>query len=220
MASRPQTNFRSHRARRSHDTRAAILKAAERIFADRGLAGARTDAIASTAGVNKALLYYYFKSKDALYRAVLEQHLQEFRRRALEVLSAGGSARSLLLRYVSMHFDFISARPYYPRLFQRLMLTGGRAVERLAEEYFLPLSEKFVRVVERGVREGEFRPVDSHHTAISLVALTVFYFSAAPIVRVVSHIDPYEEANLKRRKQEVLNFIRHGLFRKPEASLP
>src|SRR3970040_2462057 len=83
----------AHRQRRGLQTRAAILGAAERIFAEAGLAGARTDAIASGAGVNKALLYYYFRSKDALYRAVLEDHLREFRRRALEVLSAGGSGR-------------------------------------------------------------------------------------------------------------------------------
>ena len=55
---------------RSLDTRAAILAAAEQIFAKAGLDGARTDAIAAAAGVNKALLYYYFKSKDGLYEAV------------------------------------------------------------------------------------------------------------------------------------------------------
>ncbi len=205
------------RKQRGAETRAAILEAAERIFAESGLAGARTDLIASRAGVNKALLYYYFKSKDSLYHAILEDRLKEFHSRAVKALSGDGSARSTLLRFVSTHFDFISTRPYYPRLFQRLMMTGGRSLERLAQKYFVPLSRRLVKVIERGIRAGELRPADSHHTAISLVALTVFYFSAAPIVKVVGHIDPYGEANLKRRKEEVLNFIRYGLFRKPEA---
>jgi len=52
------------------------------------------------------------------------------------------------------------------------------------------------------------------------VALTVFYFSAAPVVKIIRHVDPYERAQLARRKQEVLDFIRYGLFRNPEARLP
>src|SRR5260370_17531085 len=58
---------------RPEESRAAILKAAVREFAQEGVAGARTEAIARSAGVNKALLYYYFKDKEALYRAVLDQ---------------------------------------------------------------------------------------------------------------------------------------------------
>ena len=56
-----------------HESRAAILEAAVAEFADDGIAGARTDAIARAAGVNKALLYYYFKDKEALYGAVLDR---------------------------------------------------------------------------------------------------------------------------------------------------
>jgi TetR/AcrR family transcriptional regulator len=208
------------RGRNSAQSRALILEAAERIFAEAGLAGARTDAIAGAAGVNKALLYYYFKSKDELYRAVLEEHLKDFRQQALAALAAEGSAREIVLAYVSMHFDFISSRPFYPRLFHRLMMAGGKGLERLAREYFAPLARKFVALIEQGIRSGEFRSLDSNHTAISLVALTVFYFSAAPVVRVVSGLDPFNKQTLARRKEEVLKFVRYALFRDPEAPLP
>lgn len=215
MARKP--HLATSRERKSRETRAAILEAAEHIFAEVGLAGARTDAIAARAGVNKALLYYYFKSKDALFHAVLEDHLKDFHRRGLEVLTAPEAARDVLMRYVSMHFDFISARPYYPMLFQRLLLSGGKPLERLARQHVLPLSRKLVGLIERGQREGEFRPADPLHTAISLAGLTVFYFVAAPMVRVVRHIDPYDKKHLVQRKEEVLNFIRYALFRKVEA---
>lgn len=76
------------RQERSAETRTAILGAAERVFAKSGLAGARIDAIAAAAGVNKALLYYYFKSKEDLYETVVENHFSEFNRQALEVLMA------------------------------------------------------------------------------------------------------------------------------------
>src|SRR5262249_50838940 len=132
MPSSPShTRLRPRRERRSARTRATILAAAERAFAESGLAGARTDAIAAAARVNKALLYYYFKSKESLYEAVLEDHLSEFNERALEVLAGSGSAREVLLGYVSLHFDFISARHRYAPLFQQLLSSGGRLPERL-----------------------------------------------------------------------------------------
>jgi TetR/AcrR family transcriptional regulator len=216
MATRSQPQALAQRQERGAETRAAILAAAEPIFADGGLEGARMDAIATEAGVNKALLYYYFRSKEELYAAILESHLGEFRRRALEILTADRPARSTLLRYMSLHFDFLSQRPYFPRLIHRLMTTAEQPARRLFREYSAPLYRKLVEVVERGVRTRELRPVDSHHTVYSLLALTVFYFSAAPIVKSVSHIDPFERANVQRRKREVLKLIRYGLFCQPE----
>src|SRR5580658_4528446 len=107
---------------RSDQSRAKILAAAERVFARDGLAGARTDAIAAEAGVNKALLYYYFKSKETLYEAVIEAHLREFNQQAFAILQAEGSARTLLLRYLELHFDFMSRRRRHALLFQQLMM--------------------------------------------------------------------------------------------------
>jgi len=113
---------RNSRHHNSAETREAILEAAERMFGDEGLEGARTEAIAAAAGVNKALLYYYFGSKDRLYRAVLEGYLADFNRQALELLSSKGSARSLLLRYINLHFDFIGAHRHHGPLFQRMLM--------------------------------------------------------------------------------------------------
>jgi len=205
----------AHTQARSAQTRAAILAAAERIFARSGLAGARTDAIAAEARVNKALIYYYFKSKEGLYEAVVEDHFREFNRQALEVLTSPGSARQVLLRYVGLHFDFISARHRYASLFQQLMSAGGKVPERLVCKYFTARSEAFGRLLERGMEAGEFRRADRFHTAISIIALIVFYFSAAPVLQLLGHSDAYTKANLKRRKQEVLDFIRCSLFTEP-----
>ncbi len=177
-----------------------------------------TELIATQAGVNKALLYYYFKNKEALYQAVLEDHFQEFNRQALAVLAGPGSAREVLLRYVSLHFDFISARHRHAPLFQQFMSAGGKQSEKLVRKYFTPRSEAFSALLERGMRHGEFRRADRFHTAVSIMALIVFYFSAAPVLRLLGHSDAYDATNLKRRKQEVLNFIRHSLFTKPVAS--
>jgi TetR/AcrR family transcriptional regulator len=206
---------------RHHDsveTRATILKAAERIYAECGLAGARTEAIAAAARVNKALLYYYFTSKEGLYQAVVGSQLQEFQHQAREILSAKGPAGPILLRYMSYHFDFIGTHPHYPRIFQRMMMEGDRALERIIREHSVPLMNLLTAVLERGMKSGEFRRMDKGHTIVSIGGLTAHYFNIAPAFRMITGQDPYSKANLAARKAEVLKFIRHALFRGPEAA--
>ena len=195
------------------------MEAAEHIFAEEGLEGARTDAIAAAAGVNKALLYYYFRSKEELYRAVLEGYVRDFNRQALELLSSKGSARSLLLRYINLHFDFIAAHPHHGPLSQRMLMEDQKSLVRLARRYVLPRSKALVRVIERGIRTGEFRRMDGIHAAISLISLIVFYFSSASVLRAVGGIDPYAKANVERRRKEVLRFVRYALFKNPKCEV-
>ena len=150
---------------------------------------------------------------------MLEDHFAGFNARALEVLAGPGPARDVLLRYVSLHFDFISAHHPHAPLFHQCMSDGGAMAGRLVRKYFTPRSRAFVKLLQRGMRDGEFRRADPLHTAISIVALIVFYFSAAPVIQKLGPAGPYAEASLKRRKQEVLEFLRHGLWTDPQ-SLP
>jgi len=200
-------------------TRAAILHAAEEEFARSGLAGARTDAIATAAGVNKAMLFYYFNSKDQLFEAVVEDHFKEFQEKAIVLLEADGPARSVLLNYVELHFDFITARHRYASLYQQLMFSGGKPMERLVKKYFAPRAEALDRLLERGMKSGEFRRADRRHMAVSITALIVFYFSAAPVLQIVGKLDAFSEANLRLRKKEVIDFIRFGLFSESHGSV-
>jgi TetR/AcrR family transcriptional regulator len=181
------------------------------------MAGARTDAIAAAAGVNKALLYYYFQSKEGLYQAVVGSQVREFQKQAREVLSAKGPAGPILLRYVSYHFDFIGTHPNYPRIFQRMMMEGDPGLERVIREHSIPLKKLLVALLARGIKSGEFRRLNKEHTIVSIAGLTAHYFNIAPAFRVITGQDPYSKANLATRKAEVLRFIRHALFCGPEA---
>ena len=208
------------RRRDSVGTRATILKAAGKLYAEYGLAGARTDAIAASAGVNKALLYYYFKSKEGLYQAVVGSQVQEFQQQAREVLSAKGPAGPILLRYVSYHFDFMGTHPYYPRIFQRMMMEGDRTLLRITREHSIPLMGRLTALLTRGMTAGEFRRLNVEHTLVSIAGLTGHYFNIAPAIRAITGQEPYSKANLARRKAEVMSFVRFALFRNPEGCEP
>ncbi len=205
---------------RSGQTRAIILRSAERIFSEAGLAGARTDEIARAAGVNKALLYYYFRSKEGLYLEVLEDNLREFRRQMEEILGSPSPPAKRILNYVDAYLDFLGARPHYPQLIYRFMMASGRPLERLARKYFHPVGHKLIRVIEQGIQEGELRPVDPPETVLALAGLITFYFSVAPVRRLVTRINPYSDRELARHKKEVHEFVRYALLRHPEKPLP
>lgn len=201
------------------ETRAAILAAAERIFAVSGFAGTRTDAISEAAGVNKALLYYYFKSKERLYEAVLEEQFRDFNRRAITILTSQGSPRALLLRFLGLQFDALGARPGFARIHLQMLMTAGRPLMNLVRRHAGARSRALNGLLRRGIREGEFRKVDTMHAAISISGLIVFYFAMAPILKAVGHGNVYASANLRKRKREVLKFVRSGLF-SPQAASP
>src|SRR6266700_1486367 len=101
---------------RSAETRQRILDAALREFAAHGLAGARTEAIASAAGVNKALLYYYFDSKEKLYTAALEMISQRVRDNTMAVFLLDCSPGERVLRSAINHFDRILAQQEFQSL--------------------------------------------------------------------------------------------------------
>src|ERR1043166_7629612 len=101
-------------------TRAAILKAALEEFSHEGVAGARTDEIARRAGVNKALIYYYFKDKEGLYAAALEQVFSGLHQRIAAVLErTARPARERLVLYAQAFFNYMATAPVYPRLVHR-----------------------------------------------------------------------------------------------------
>src|SRR5580692_3845692 len=101
----PTTAANKTQTERADQTRARILEAAIRAFSENGLAGARTEQIAEAAGVNKALLYYYFQGKEALYAAALEAVAQGVVASSIATLEAAQSAGERLMRFALNHFD-------------------------------------------------------------------------------------------------------------------
>jgi TetR/AcrR family transcriptional regulator len=201
---------------RPEESRSAILKAAVAEFADHGIAGARTDAIARAAHVNKALLYYYFKDKDALYGAVLDHVFTGLRTRVMPVLESNLPPREKLLAYLGTYFDYIAANPRFPRVVQGEWVRSGAGavrMQRVAKEYFRPIFEKLAGVLREGIATGEFRAVNPMDFLPSMAAVIVFYFTSAPLMKILMKVDPLSAQRIRERRAFVLEFISAALFR-------
>ncbi len=198
------------------ESRAAILQAAAREFAEHGIAGARTDAIAHEARVNKALLYYYFKDKETLYGAVLDHAFSGMRATIFQALDSGLPPREKLMAYVVAYFDFIASNQIYPKLMQREMMRAREGsslhIDRLVRTYFKPIYRRLGELLHRGIADGEFRRVDPAHFVPSMISMIVFYFSSAPVMRRIVHFNPLAPQRIAERRAAVMDFISAALF--------
>ena len=200
-------------------SRAAILQAAIREFAQEGMAGARTDAIARAARVNKALLYYYFKDKETLYGEAIDLAFGQLSEHMMKVLEQDLPPRDKILLYVGTYFDFVASHHSLRNLIQMETVRSGHGsphLQRVAKRYILPLFTRLSGIIRQGAASGEFRPVEPLHFVPSMVALVVFYFISAPVMKTVIGFDPLSPERLAERRSAVLDFISAALFVRPE----
>jgi len=198
------------------ESRAAILQAAAKEFAEHGIAGARTEAIAREARVNKALLYYYFKDKETLYGAVLDDVFAGMKSTVFSVLDGQLAPREKMMAYVGAYFDFIASNQHYPRLMQSEMMRArdGQSphIEKIVKNYFQPIFARLSEVMRKGIADGEFRPVNPAHFVPSMVAMIVFYFSSAPMMQRIAGFNPLTPERIAERRAAILDFISAALF--------
>lgn len=204
---------------RTEDTRHAILRAAIEEFAELGEAGARTEAIAKAAGVNKALIHYYFGTKEALYGEVLEQVYKGQLEAYLGGLKGSGTPGERLLRHFLAHFDHLALAGSFTRLMAHELMRA-RAGEtaglpRLVELAFGPLFAALREVLEEGMASGELRRQEPGPVLMALTGTNVFYFIAAPVFRELTGKDPRDPAMLIRQRAALLDLAATALFSEP-----
>ncbi len=202
--------------RRADVTRKAILRAAIREFSEHGLAGARTDTIAASAKVNKALLYYYFRSKTGLYAAAIEEVTSTIAERALAALDPEHSPGERLLRTALQHFDRIFSQRDFQSLLQHEMVRmrkgESEAMPLLVKNVFKPLMDKLQQSVCEGIQSGELLQMDWLQVVYSALGANVLYFLSAPMMRHVLPFDPMDPAAIEARRKIAVQFIGSTLF--------
>ncbi len=206
------------RARNAAASRTCILEHAIAEFATQGVAGARTAAIAEAAGVNKALLYYYFKDKESLYSASLQAVFSGLVGDVLPLLESPLSPGEKILRLARVHFEYLIHHPNYPRLIQQELSRAGNSGEpskdfrAISKEHFIPLQRAGLKVVEDGIASGEFRKVDGVGVLRAIFAMNVFYFISAPIMRLMRGADPFSAECIRGHIATSLDFVGASLF--------
>jgi TetR/AcrR family transcriptional regulator len=203
-------------ADRAAETRKRILDAALSEFAVHGLAGARTEQIAAAAGVNKALLYYYFESKEKLYAAALEMVSARVRDRSMAVFLRDASPGERLLRAALDHFDRILTQREFQSLMQQEMMRLRKGEEGelpiLVKRVFGPLQAIFQSMVREGIASGELIEADWLQIVLAALGGNVFYFLSAPVWRLSMPFEPFDPEVLRARRVALVEFLGNAIF--------
>lgn len=204
VAAPPLTEPRTNDPER---TRADILAVATREFADKGLAGARIDAIADATRTSKRMIYYYFGGKEGLYVAVLEDAYRRIRAIEADLHLDDLPPEDALRKLVGFTVDYQWANPDFVRLVQTENILRGEylAKSKAIRELNVPAIEGLRRVYERGVADGVFRagldPVDLH---MSISALCVFNVANRHTFSLIFRRDMESMAALIARRDTII----------------
>jgi TetR/AcrR family transcriptional regulator len=201
------------RPAKAERTRAAILAAAERLFARRGYAATRLEDVAEAVGVKRAALFYHFRDKQQLYDAVVEDAFGALVACLDAAFSGTRPIGERIERAVEAWVDAIVARP----ALARLILRHAAEVDESPAQPLFPAVERLLRTAwalfEEGRASGELQPIhdDPFHTASALIGATVFYVSAFGALLPNVDFDPLSPEQVAAHKRDALRTVRRLL---------
>ena len=190
------------------DTKEQILTVAEELFAQKGFAGVRTHEIAAKAGVNKAMIYYWFNSKEQLLRAVLQKILFELIALSQEIFARKLPPVEVLEEFYRGFFYYTARHRNFSRLTTMDLGSEGGYLRTMFESFFRPLFERGVKFIDNAVERGELKPVNARQLLVTIYGMTIAYFADANQVALLYGVeDALDESLLEERLSANLDFI-------------
>jgi len=193
--------------------RAKVLAAAETLFAEHGFAGVGVRQIAAAAGVNGAMIHYYFGNKENLYVAVIENAASTVRGLIAEAMQSATSLEERLTRFVRAYAGYLFDHPHLARILSREMLAGGKHFMQVFPKYG-PTNYGMLReAMAEGVRSGELRAIDVDLAPISLIGMIVVFQLLRPIITMAFGKLQFDEPFIERLATHTIDLFFNGAAR-------
>lgn len=195
-------------------TEQIILEKAREVFVKKGFAGARMQEIADAAGINKAMLHYYFRSKEQLFKVIVAEIMQDLIPKLGDALAGGESVVAKLEQVIRLYISFLRENPFVP-IFVLHELSQNRvafikAVKEKAARF--PNFPAFFEQVIKEQSEGKIRPIHPVHLLLNVMGMVVFPFVARPMVTNLVDIPEAQfDAMMEDRAEVVIGFVRRAL---------
>jgi AcrR family transcriptional regulator len=179
-------------------SRDRLLAAASAEFAARGFDGAKVDRIASRARVNKAMLYYHFTNKAALYRAILADLFGTLAAKVAEGRAEGGTPEAQIHRFIATIAREMAARPHFPPIWLREVAEGGRHLDASLAEAVVTIVGVLAAILQDGRSRGEFGDAHPLIIQIGIVAPLLLFAASAPARKRLARAAPAGIAGVSR----------------------
>jgi len=193
---------------KTENTETEILIAAKEIFQQKGMAGARMQEIADKAKINKALLHYYYRSKQLLFEAVFKSAFSLLAPQLNKVLNDDSDLFEKIRKFTENYVSFVIKHPYLPNFVGQELNKNPEFVQKLRSEKNFPSIEKFKLQVSDAINQGIIKPIEAEQLFINIISLNIFPFIGEPLLMALVNMDK-ESYNkiLENRKTEVAEFI-------------
>jgi TetR/AcrR family transcriptional regulator len=178
---RPSRSAPRRAARPAPTSRDRLLTAAAAEFAARGFAGASVDRIARAARVNKAMIYYHFASKDALYREILRDMFDAVARRVTDTGRSAADPADKVRAFVEAIAIEAEARPHFPPIWFREIAEGGAHLDNQTVSHISAVLTTLAAIIAEGVAAKRFRPVNPLLVHAGIVGPLLLYFASGGV---------------------------------------
>ncbi|SFG23534.1 transcriptional regulator, TetR family [Desulfotomaculum arcticum] len=200
------------RGNRQEDTKERLLFCAERIFAQKGLDGARVDEIAAEAEVNKRMIYHYFQSKENLYVEVLKYNFGKVYALGEKVFDPVANPLDNLCIIIREYFYFLANNENFIRLLSWENLYDSRHARRLLSGYLKNAMPGLSKIFQAGVSKGQIRPdVDVNQLIISIHGLCLVYLTRKELLHSLWREDMVSPVRLEERLNHIINLVLRGI---------
>lgn len=194
---------------------AEILEAAKRVFHKKGMAGARMQEIADEASINKALLHYYYRSKQLLFEAVFKNAFHLLAPQLNKILDDDSDLFEKIRKFTNSYISFVIKHPYLPSFIINELNKNPEFIQKLISEKDFPTISKFKEQVNDYKAKGIIKSISAEQLFINIISLNILPFVAAPLIKGFLKIEDnsYQQI-LENRKTEVADFIIHAIKNK------
>lgn len=199
-------------------TEKQILDAARKIFLEKGMAAARMQEIADEAGINKALLHYYYRSKERLFDRIFREVIEKISSGLQSIFEQEMSIPQRINAIVDVYIDVLLENRYLPLFVLNELNQNPERFSELVKQHLVIHMQKFFAQIQEEGKKGIINPIHPVHLLLNVLGLIIFPFATVPLIsRIVDdEFKPMLENLLSERKEVVKQFIENAITPKVE----
>ncbi len=198
---------------KSESTEKKILEAAREVFVKKGLSGARMQEIADEAGINKALLHYYFRSKDKLFDRIFFEAFKTVTSGVGKVLSQEIPILEKLKKFIDLYIDVLKENPHLPVFVLNELTQNPERLSQMIKKEMSPVAGNVIAELFQEMNQGNMRAYHPVHLFLNLLGMLIFPFVSRPLISPLleEKVGVNFDEVIEQRKEEVYRFVLNAL---------
>lgn len=195
------------------NTEEKILAAAQDVFIQKGMDGARMQEIANTAGINKALLHYYFRSKQKLFEAIFKKVFSKIIPNLMDLVHSDLPFEEKLGNFIVKYVDLLQRNPFLPTFILKEMNRDPKFLAGIIKNSGVVPADIFA-MLEREMDAGNIRRMDPRDIMVNVLGLSIFPVAAGPLLNIMFFDNNKKEYErfIQQRKESVKTFILNSIM--------